>query len=85
MIQFKLLRSQVLGILLIVGWENIWDGEGNVHCLIQELLQVNLIITLSLGSTESDHVISELCNNEVPYNRCIASNHFGSHNMAMLY
>ena len=30
---------------------------------------VNFIIMLSLGSTESDHVISESCYNEVAYNR----------------
>ena len=34
-------------------------------------LQVNLIITLSMGSTESDRVISELCYNEAAYNRHI--------------
>ena len=33
------------------------------------MVQVNLIITLSLGSIETDHVISELCYNEVIYNR----------------
>ena len=43
-------------------------------------VQVNLIITLSLGSTESDRVISVLCYNEVAYNRHIIKNHFGSHN-----
>ena len=32
-------------------------------------VQVNLIITLSLGSLETDHVISEPCYNEVIYNR----------------
>ena len=35
-------------------------------------LQVNLIITLSLGSMKTDHVISESCYNEVIYNRHIA-------------
>ena len=35
-------------------------------------LQVNLIITLSLGSMETDRVISEPCYNEVIYNRHIA-------------
>ena len=34
-------------------------------------VQVNLIITLSMGSTESDRVISESCYNEVAYNRHI--------------
>ena len=33
------------------------------------LLQVNLIITLSLGSMETDRVIGEPCYNEVIYNR----------------
>ena len=47
-----------------------------IDCLkkqIQEeiLLQVNLIITLSLGSMETDRVISEPCYNEVIYNRYI--------------
>ena len=37
-----------------------------------ELIQVNLIITLSLGSMETDRVISEPCYNEVIYNRHIA-------------
>ena len=32
-------------------------------------LQVNLIITLSFGSMKTDRVISELCYNEVVYNR----------------
>ena len=40
---------------------------------------------LSLGSTESDHVISEPCYNEVLYNRHIVKYLFGSHNMAVLY
>ena len=35
-------------------------------------VQVNLIITLSLGSMETDRVISEPCYNEVIYNRYIA-------------
>ena len=35
-------------------------------------IQVNLIITLSLGSMETDRVISEPCYNEVIYNRHIA-------------
>ena len=34
-------------------------------------LQVNLIITLSLGSMETDRVISEPCYNEAVYNRYI--------------
>ena len=36
------------------------------------ILQVNLIITLSLGSMKTDRVISEPCYNEVIYNRHIA-------------
>ena len=35
-------------------------------------IQVNLIITLSLGSLKTDRVISEQCYNEVIYNRHIA-------------
>ena len=35
-------------------------------------IQVNLIITLSLGSMETDRVIGEPCYNEVIYNRHIA-------------
>ena len=34
-------------------------------------IQVNLIIMLSLGSMKTDRVISELCYNEVIYNRYI--------------
>ena len=34
-------------------------------------VQVNLIITLSLGSMKTDRVISEPCYNEVIYNRHI--------------
>ena len=40
-------------------------------CRVKKL-QVNLIITLSLGSMETDRVISEPCYNEVIYNRHIA-------------
>ena len=36
------------------------------------LVQVNLIITLSMGSIETDRVISEPCYNEVIYYRHIA-------------
>ena len=36
------------------------------------VVQVNLIIMLSLGSMKTDHIISELCYNEVIYNRHIA-------------
>ena len=32
------------------------------------MIQVNLIITLSLGSVQTDLVISEPCYNEVAYN-----------------
>ena len=39
-------------------------------------IQVNLIITLSLGSMKTDHVISEPCYNEVIYNRHIAKQSF---------
>ena len=35
-------------------------------------VQVNLIITLSLGSMKTDPVINEPCYNEVIYNRYIA-------------
>ena len=54
---------------------------------VQIDLQVNLIITLSLGSMKTDRVISEPCFNEVIYNRHIYSknNHFGSHDMTVLY
>ena len=34
-------------------------------------VQVNLIITLSLGSMETDRVMNEPCCNEVIYNRHI--------------
>ena len=37
-------------------------------------VQVNLIIMLSLGSMETDRVISEPCYNEVIYNRYIIIN-----------
>ena len=36
------------------------------------MVQVNLIITLSLGSMETDCVISESCYNEVIYNILVA-------------
>ena len=36
------------------------------------IIQVNLIITLSLGSMKTDRIISEPCYNEVIYNRHIA-------------
>ena len=39
---------------------------------LRRIVQVNLIITLSLGSMKTDHVISEPCYNEVIYNRHIA-------------
>ena len=39
---------------------------------IKKVIQVKLIITLSLGSMETDHVIGEPCYNEVIYNRHIA-------------
>ena len=35
------------------------------------MIQANLIITLSLGSIETDHVISEPCYNEVTFYRHI--------------
>ena len=38
------------------------------YCNVSEI-QINLIITLSLGSKETDRVISEPCYNEVIYNR----------------
>ena len=45
-------------------------GHGFVSVNIQPCLyiQANLIIMLSLGSKETDRVISELCYNEVIYN-----------------
>ena len=42
-----------------------------IHLLYRGI-QVNLIITLSLGSKETDRVTSEPCYNEVIYNRHIA-------------
>ena len=36
---------------------------------MEMLIQVNVIITLSLGSMKTDRVISEPCYNEVIYNR----------------
>ena len=52
---------------------NIFEMTSQVHQnqgtpLFQNQVQVNLIITLSLGSTESDSVERELCYNEVAYN-----------------
>ena len=46
------------------------------YVLDQYLLQVNLIIMLSFGSTESDRDISEPCYNEVAYNRHIVKYSF---------
>ena len=45
-----------------------------LHCResVGVMVQVNLIITLSLGSMKTDRVISEPCYNEVIYNRHIA-------------
>ena len=45
--------------------------HGSLLALAQ-YIQVNLIITLSLGSMKTDRVISEPCYNEVIYNRHIA-------------
>ena len=42
--------------------------NGQCHILVQ----VNLIITLSLGSMKTDRLISEPCYNEVIYNRPMA-------------
>ena len=50
---------------LIVSIDLLWEN-------IQTSIQVNLIITLSLGSIETDRVISEPCYNEVIYYRHIA-------------
>ena len=47
--------------------EEVIRGE----CLVF-LVLCNLIITLSLGSMKTDHVISEPCYSEVIYNRHIA-------------
>ena len=47
-----------------LGMKHQWLKHYNV--------QVNLIITLSLGSMKTDRVISEPCYNEVIYNRHIA-------------
>ena len=48
----------------------------------KNIIQVNLIITLSLGSMKTNRVISEPCYNEVIYNRHIS---FWGHGMAVLY
>ena len=47
------------------------------------LVQANLIVMLSLGSIETDSVLSEFCYNEVIYYSHIAK--FGSHDMAVLH
>ena len=47
------------------GEEKMFHYYGNIH------VQANLIITLSLGSMKTDRGISELCYNEVIYNRQI--------------
>ena len=46
----------------------ILGKEGKVGRFV---VQVNLIITLFLGSMKTEHVISEPCYNEVIYNRHI--------------
>ena len=48
----------------------IWVNIGRIP------VQVNLIITLSLGSMKTDRVISEPCYNEVTYNRHITKQSF---------
>ena len=58
--QIRLLGKPLKTNLLVRGFSR--DGQ---------LVQVNLIITLSLGSMETDRVISEPCYNEVIYNRYI--------------
>ena len=51
----------------------IENSRNKSHKKISEFtVQVNLIITLSLGSMKTDCVISEPCYNEVIYNRYIA-------------
>ena len=47
-------------------------NSDHILASIMNLVQVNLITTLSLGSKETDRVISEPCYNEVIYNRHIA-------------
>ena len=54
-----LLNGKILSLFMKQSVTN----KGNL-----ELLQANLIITLSLGSIETDHVINEPCYNEVTYN-----------------
>ena len=51
--------------------ENLSCLNMSVIVFIIQKLQVNLIIMLSLGFTESDLVICEPCFNEVAYNRHI--------------
>ena len=48
------------------------DHFTSKHTYIGFSVQANLIIMLSLGSIETDHVISKLCYNEVTYYRHIA-------------
>ena len=54
-------ENEVIQILKVVHWH-----------FCQVYIQVNLIITLSLVSIETDRVISEPCYNEVIYYRHIA-------------
>ena len=56
-------------------WSQRWSKSGcypETYKCFSKQIQVNLIITLSLGSMETDRVIGELCYNEVIYNKHIA-------------
>ena len=69
-------KAACLYFILFVGQPTIvlwWHTLDDQHIAIVgtkviQTVKVNLIITLSLGSTESDSVISELCYNVVAYN-----------------
>ena len=73
---FSIFSMFLLKTLMVGTYEksiqNLCFGSKIRKKCIYSLIQVNLIITLSLGSMKTDRVISEPCYNEVIYNRHIA-------------
>ena len=58
---------------LLIGHCDLISGFSDFALYLDtQLVQVNLIIMLSLGSMKTDRVISEPCYSEVIYNRHIA-------------
>ena len=72
----KVLKPQAqIDLLIYLNWVESCTSICITGALYMQKIihvQVNLIVTLSLGSMETDHVISELRYNEVICNRHIA-------------